>query len=227
VAFLNDPWLDKVARVLDALGVGFGEDMLYRYLLLGKTRLGRLQRTAGGVRFGDIRWGEFVARGLRTADKKVHLAPPDLVELLSPALSAPPGPSAEFPFLLISGARRLASYNSWTHNIPALMEKMKGNWATLHPADAQRLGIREGDRVRVTSAVGSVEIGAVLSPDIREGVVAIHQFWGHTYESGMRTSRQYPGVNVNLLHDDRVRDRVCGMPVFNGTPCRVAPIGDR
>jgi hypothetical protein len=34
-------------------------------------------------------------------------------------------------------------------------------------------------------------------------------------------TRRYPGVNVNFLHDDRVRDRFCGMPVFNGTPCRI------
>jgi len=31
---------------------------------------------------------------------------------------------------------------------------------------------------------------------------------------------------VNLLHDDAVRDRFCGMPVFNGTPCRVTPLGE-
>jgi formate dehydrogenase len=126
--------------------------------------------------------------------------------------------------MLISGARRLASYNSWTHNIPALMEKLKGNWLTISPADATRLGVIDGGRVRVVSAVGAVEIAVVVSPDIRPGVVAIHQFWGHTYESGMRTSRRYPGVNVNILHDDRVRDRFCGMPVFNGTPVRIEPL---
>jgi hypothetical protein len=59
---------------------------------------------------------------------------------------------------------------------------------------------------------------------VREGVVAIHQFWGHHYPSGMLTSRRHPGVNVNLLHDDRVRDRFSGMPVYNGTPCRVERI---
>jgi anaerobic selenocysteine-containing dehydrogenase len=176
---------------------------------------------------GDIRWGEFLARGLRTPDKKLHLGPPEFVTALREVLRAPVTMTAEFPFVLISGARRLASYNSWTHNIPALMEKMKGNWVTLNPADAARLGIEDGQRVRVTSAVGSVEIGAIRSADIREGVVAIHQFWGHTYESGLRTARRYPGVNVNFLHDDRARDRFTGMPVFNGTPCRVEPVADR
>ena len=72
--------------------------------------------------------------------------------------------------------------------------------------------------------MGELEIEARLSPDIREGVISIHQFFGHKYETGTRASRRHPGVNVNLLHDDRVRDRFCGMPVYNGTPCRVTPV---
>ena len=227
VPFLNDPMIDWLGRGLDGLGIGFHEELLSRYLLLGKMSLGRLKQTPGGVKLADIRWGDFLARGLRTADGKLHLAPPDLVGALPEALARPVGPTTDFPFLLISGARRLASYNSWTHNVPALMERMKGNWATLNTADAARLGIEDGQRVRVTSTAGSVEIGAVVSRDIREGVVAIHQFWGHAYESGMQTSRRHPGVNVNFLHDDRVRDRFSGMPVYNGTPCRVEPLPQR
>jgi anaerobic selenocysteine-containing dehydrogenase len=224
VPFLNDPVLDRVGRAMDAIGVPFNEDWLYRYLLLGKMRLGRLKQTPGGMSHGDIRWGQFLADGLRTADKKIHLALPDLVAALPEALESSISVGGAFPFLLISGARRLASYNSWTHNIPALMEKMKGNWATLNPQDAERLGIESGQRIRVTSATGSVEIGAVVSPEVRPGVTVMHQFWGHNYDSGTQTSRKYPGVNVNFLHDDRVRDRFCGMPVYNGTPCRVEPL---
>jgi anaerobic selenocysteine-containing dehydrogenase len=104
------------------------------------------------------------------------------------------------------------------------MDKMKGNWAILNSADAARLGIADGETVRVTSASGQIDIPARLSPDIRQGVVAIHQFWGHVYDSGMRTSRKYPGVNVNHLHDDRNRDAFTGMPVFNGTACRIERI---
>jgi len=116
-------------------------------------------------------------------------------------------PPAAFPSLLISGARRLASYNSWTHHIETLSAKLKGNWATLNPVDAAALGIE-----------------ARLSSDVRRGVVAIHQFWGHVYETGTAATRRYPGVNVNHLHSDRVRDRFSGMPVYNGTPCSVAPV---
>jgi len=44
------------------------------------------------------------------------------------------------------------------------------------------------------------------------------------YETGTPATRRYPGVNVNHLHSDRVRDRFSGMPVFNGTPCSVAAV---
>jgi anaerobic selenocysteine-containing dehydrogenase len=225
VPFLNDPLLDRLARILDALGAGFTEDFLYRFLLLGKLSLRRLKRTPGGIKVGEIRFGEFLDHGLRTPDRKLELAPPDLVKALPGALAQPPPSNHDYPFLLISGARRLAGYNSWTHHIGPLAEKLAGNWATLNPLDAARIGVAEGERVRVESPVGAVEIEARLSSDIREGVIAIHQFFGHNYESGTRASRRFPGVNVNFLHDDRVRDPFCGMPLFNGTPCRVTRVG--
>jgi anaerobic selenocysteine-containing dehydrogenase len=83
--------------------------------------------------------------------------------------------------------------------------------------------VAEGERILVQSWAGELEIEARLSPEVREGVIAIHQFFGHQYESGTTASRRFPGVNVNLLHDDQVRDRFCGMPISNGTPCRVRP----
>jgi anaerobic selenocysteine-containing dehydrogenase len=221
VPFLNDPLVDRAAWLSEKLGFRFNEDHLYRFLLLGKTRLGRLKKTPGGIKFGDIVWGDFLRSGLHTKDRRIHLAPADLLAALAPVLEAPPLPTQAFPFLLISGARRTASYNSWTHNIPALMDRMKGNWATVHPSDAEALGVRDGERARVTTEVGSVEIELRSSPDIRRGVVSVHQFWGHVYESGTMTSRRFPGVNVNVLHDDRCLDQFSGMPIYNGRPCRI------
>jgi formate dehydrogenase len=224
VPFLNDPVVDGAARVLEACRLRFTEDHLFRYLLLGKLRLGRLKKTPGGIKLGEVEWGAFLRRGLRTPDGRVQLAPADLVEELARVLREPPAPSVQYPYLLVSGARRSAGYNTWTHNLPALMEKLGGNWATLHPDDAAGLGLRPGQAVRVTTTTGAITIAARISTDIRAGVVAIQQFWGHVYESGMRTSRSQPGVNVNALHDDRDLDRFSGMPVYNGRPCRIEPV---
>ncbi len=225
VPFLNDPLMDRFARILESLGLDFSEDLLYRFLLLGKASLRRLKRAPGGIKLGEIRFGELLDHGIRTPDGRLQLAPSDLANALPEALAEPPASTEEYPFLLVSGVRRLAGYNSWTHHIAPLAEMLGGNWAILNPADAARLGVAEGQLVQVRSRVGELEIEARLSPDIREGVIGIHQFFGHKYESGTRASRRFPGVNVNLLHDDQVRDRFCGMPVFNGTPCRVIPLG--
>lgn len=227
VPFLNQPAIGAVDRLLALFGSELSEEDLARYLLLGKSSLRRLKRAPNGIKFADIQWGEFLRKRLETKERKVILAPAELTDALPAALGNAPLPTTEFPLLLISGGRRQASYNSWTHNIPKLMDQLKGNYAVLNTEDATAIGVATGDLVRVTSATGTVEIKATASPDIRRGVVMIHQFWGHNYESGMQTSRKYPGVNVNLLHDDRVRDRFTGMPVFNGTPCRVEPVNPR
>jgi formate dehydrogenase len=221
VPFLNNPALSAIDRVLGAFGSAITADHFYRFLLLGKTTLSRLKKSAGGMKFGDIAWGNFLTRRLETGDGRIRLAPPDFVDALPEALGSPLRASAEFPLVLISGGRRSAGYNSWTHNIPKLMAKLNGNWATPSRVDAERLGVEEGATVRVVSRTKTLEIRAVVSDEIREGVVMIYQFWGHKYESGMKTSRSYPGENVNFLHDDCTRDRFTGMPIFNGTPCRV------
>jgi Molybdopterin oxidoreductase len=72
VHFLNDPVMDWLGRALGALGVGFSEELLYRYLVFGKLSLGRLKQTSAGVKLGDIHWGEFLARGVRTDDGKLR-----------------------------------------------------------------------------------------------------------------------------------------------------------
>lgn len=46
---------------------------------------------------------------------------------------------------------------------------------TLHPDDAKARGISSGDVVRVWNARGQVLAGAVVTPDIRPGVVCIHE----------------------------------------------------
>lgn len=222
VPFLNNPVFDRLAKAMDAVGLAFTPEVLYRYLLFGKSPSYRqLRRSAHGLRGNPLVFGSFLAERIHTADHKIHLAPEPFATRLGSALATPPLPTAQHPFLLISGARRLQSFNSWTHNVPELAEKLKGNWATINTGDAARLGISDGARIAIRSATGAIEIDARVSDEVAPGVVAVHQHWGHTYESGMATARKYPGVNVNRLHSDGERDPFCAMPVFNGTPVAI------
>ncbi len=219
VPFLNNPLFDGLAKVLDGSGIGFTPEMLHRYLLLGKNpSYGKLRRSPRGAAGDAFEHGHFFERCIRTQDRRVQLAPQEFVENLDKALAIPPAPTAAFPFMLISGARRLASYNSWTHNMPSLMSKLRGNHAIVNDEDAKELGVVAGDSVTIRSSVGEITIEAHPTTEIARGVVAVHQHWGHTYPSGMMTARRHPGVNVNHLHPDDERDDFCGMPIYNGTP---------
>jgi len=57
---------------------------------------------------------------------------------------------------------------------------MAGGEPTLliHPLDAERFGIADGDRIDVTSRYGSLERKAIVTDDAKQGVViSVGQWW--------------------------------------------------
>jgi formate dehydrogenase major subunit len=99
----------------------------------------------------------------------------------------PPGSEAteEFPLILVTG-RRLEHYNAGTmtrrtHNL----DLMPSDWLELHPDDAERLWVEEGDLVSVRSAHGRIELAARLTDRIEPG----HVF----------TAFHFPEIRTNLL----------------------------
>ena len=98
-----------------------------------------------------------------------------------------PGDAAdeEFPLVLVTG-RVLQHYNAGTmtrrtHNI----ELVDRDWLEIHPVDAARLWISEGDKVSVRSRVGHTELHARVTERIEPG----HVF----------TSFHFPEARTNLL----------------------------
>jgi anaerobic selenocysteine-containing dehydrogenase len=131
----------------------------------------------------------------------------------------------EFDMLLI-GRRDLRSNNSWMHNSERLVKGRNRCTALLHADDAARHGIRSGDRVRVSSRVGAVEIEAEVTEDIMPGVVSIPHGWGHDRPGvKLRTARRHAGTNLNTLTDETLVDALSGNVATNGVPVRIARIG--
>jgi formate dehydrogenase major subunit len=94
-------------------------------------------------------------------------------------------PDGEFPLVLVTG-RVLQHYNAGTmtrrtHNI-ALVDR---DWLEIHPVDAERLWISDGDKVSVRSRVGQTELHARVTERIEPG----HVF----------TSFHFPEARTNLL----------------------------
>jgi len=93
-----------------------------------------------------------------------------------PAEYRPPAeePDADYPFVLTTG-RILFHYHTgtMTRRSPILTDQINEPFVEIHPADAARLGIAEGDRVRVQSRRGEVDLVARVTETVPPGVVFI------------------------------------------------------
>ncbi|MDH3258557.1 MAG: periplasmic nitrate reductase subunit alpha, partial [Deltaproteobacteria bacterium] len=76
-----------------------------------------------------------------------------------PYEAAPEVPDAEYPFWLCTG-RVLEHWHSgtMTRRVESLYKSYPHATANIHPADAKELGLHTGDRVRITSRRGNVDI---------------------------------------------------------------------
>ncbi|MFF9455114.1 molybdopterin oxidoreductase family protein [Streptomyces flaveolus] len=183
--------------------------------------LERLLAHPHGIDLGPLR--PRLPQPLKTRSGKVELLPaPIAADLprLRRAMAERPGG------LVLVGRRHLRSNNSWMHNVPALTGG--SNRCTLHlnPDDAGRLGVRDGEPVRVKGAGGEVTAPAEVTDTVRPGVVSLPHGWGHD-RPGTRLTHAAgdPGVNVNQLLDGSLLDPLSGNAVLNGVPVEVAPVG--
>jgi formate dehydrogenase major subunit len=79
------------------------------------------------------------------------------------------GLDAEYPFRLTTG-RRLAEYNTGVQTGPYASPVRRGETIDVSPEDAARLGVVEGQRVRVRSRRGSVVAPVHIDAALRPGL---------------------------------------------------------
>ena len=161
---------------------------------------------------------------LCTANKRINLAPDLFVHDIKRVRSRLEATSNGE--LLLIGRRQLRSNNSWLHNSERLV---KGNPAKpqctilMHPTDAADRDLRQGQKARVRSRVGTIVLPVELSDDIMRGVVSIPHGWGHDREGNRLTvAQQHAGASINDLTDDQNVDAICGTAAFNGTKVTVS-----
>ncbi|MFM9633097.1 MULTISPECIES: molybdopterin oxidoreductase family protein [Streptomyces] len=183
--------------------------------------LERLLAHPHGIDLGPLR--PRLPQPLKTRSGKIELLPQpiadDLPRLRRAAAERPTG-------LVLVGRRHLRSNNSWMHNVPALTGGTNRCTVQVHPEDAERLGLRDGEPVRVKGAGGEVTAPAEVTDGVRRGVVSIPHGWGHD-RPGTRLSHAStdPGVNVNQLLDGSLLDPLSGNAVLNGVPVELSPLG--
>ena len=107
----------------------------------------------------------------------------------------------------------------WLQELPDMTSKtVWGSWAEIHPDTAQKLGVKQGEPLRVETSAGHVEVPAYLYAGIRKDTVAIALGQGHTAYGRYATNR---GVNaVRLL--PKSMDDAAGAVAYQGANAKLA-----
>lgn len=157
---------------------------------------------------------------IRTADGRINFLVPELrAELESldaEREEAALAPDPAFPFVLMAGRHFSMNANTLMRN-PAWNKGRRDCTLLIHGEDAESLGIRDGQAVRVTTEAGSVEIEAEVTETAHRGHVVIPHGFGMVYDG-----KTY-GVNVNRLTKNTNRDWL-GTPMHRYVPCRIEAV---
>jgi formate dehydrogenase len=173
----------------------------------------------GEREFGNLR------KALKTKDKRIHAAPPEFLARTRELLATNPAPPAQYPFVL-GNRRHRHSMNSWLNDLPGLHPAGKQNSAVINTDDAADLGVREGDLVRLTSAVATLEVPATISDEPRRGLVLIDHGWGsRTFDPHGNGEPVAYGVNRNRLVDGTRLDPLSQTAALNSTYVAVSRVG--
>ncbi|MES2298004.1 MAG: molybdopterin-dependent oxidoreductase [Pseudomonadota bacterium] len=187
--------------------------------------LAKLKAAPSGIDLGALQ--PRIPEALRTPSGKVELAPPSLVGDLARVAADLDAQAAD---LVLVGRRQLRSNNSWMHNLPALAKGAYRCTALVHPQDAARLGLRDGANARMArvgpGAMQALEVQVELSDEMMPGVVSLPHGWGHDLPgTRMQVAAERPGVNLNALLDENLRDPLSGNAVLSGVPVTLSAIG--
>jgi thiosulfate reductase/polysulfide reductase chain A len=126
-----------------------------------------------------------------------------------------PGLAEAYPLILITGIKIQSYQHSAYRNIPSLRETCPDPLLDIHPETAEKLGIKDGDWIRIETLRGSVKHKAKLFDGIHPQVVSAPIGWWYGYKDGWRE------VNINTLTDNKHCDPQVGCPPMRGLLCRV------
>ena len=171
----------------------------------------------GGIDLGPLQ--PRIPEVLRTPSGQGELAPPSLLADMARAAADLARPAPE---LVVIGRRDVRTNNSWMHNLPVLAKGPLRCTARVHPADAARLGLRDGTLARLANGPRQITAQVQISDEMMPGVMSLPHGWGHDLPgTRLRVAAERPGANLNALLDDQQRDPLSGNAVLGGVAVTV------
>src|SRR5512137_1315425 len=188
--------------IIQDLSRAMGYPMDYRGPEQVLEEFGRLWPALGGITYDRIK-SRGIAWPCPTKDhpgteflykdgfaKKIPFMP---IDFNPPAEVA----SRNYPFILTTG-RNLFQYHSgsMTRQVRAIEEHAGEAYVELNPADGAKLGISNGDLVKVSSKRGEVEIKARFSKRVSEGTVFIPMHYREAAANVLTNDALDPDVKI-------------------------------
>ncbi|MBW2285718.1 MAG: molybdopterin-dependent oxidoreductase, partial [Deltaproteobacteria bacterium] len=174
----------------------------------------------GGMWLGGVEaaeWDHFQA--LATEDGKINLDVPLLADWLREI--EPDRESEklekdqdEYPLIMSSGRHMDYNANTGMRN-PVWNEGKRACTAIMHPEDAEKLGLEDGQMVKVATEAGEETIELEITKTTRPGYMMIPHGFGLVYDG------ETFGANANRLAKNTHRDHIAATPLHRYIRCRV------
>jgi anaerobic selenocysteine-containing dehydrogenase len=183
-----------------------------------------LREHPSGLERHPHRGNDFLGERVLTDDGLIDLAPEPMLRACADLEEAFEREKRDRKRLKLITKRAVTTHNSWTHNHERFTEDGT-NHLYMHPDDAARSGVADGDLADVRSATGVVRVPIKLMAELQPGTVALPHGWGHQQATALGVASKTRGVNVNLLAADGAQqiERVSGMAHLTGIVVDVTP----
>ena len=117
-------------------------------------------------------------------------------------------PDDEYPFSLTTG-RMFCHYHSGTMTrvSPHLDAEQRRGYVDIHPSDAEKIGVKNGDMLLVSSRRGQIEAPARIRDNINPGTVFVPMHFG--------------GRPANVLTSSKAFDPIVKIPEFKVSAVKI------
>jgi anaerobic selenocysteine-containing dehydrogenase len=153
-------------------------------------------------------------------DKRIALELPELIdEIRGLAGEQPRWTTNELPLVLSAGERRSNTANTIIRD-PAWRKRDASGALRISPDDAERLGLTDGGRARITTAAGTADAVVEITDAMLPGHISLPNGQGVDYPDA-DGAPVLTGVAANELTSLTWRDPIAGTPWHKHVPARV------
>ncbi|MBW2494868.1 MAG: molybdopterin-dependent oxidoreductase [Deltaproteobacteria bacterium] len=201
---------DSIRRA--GIGTENGED-------LGDALFDAMLANDHGFVFAIDAWDDNIGK-IGTPNGRIQLALPELFAELDSLPTEERMPvDREFPLVLSAGERRAFTANTILRD-PSWRRKDASGALRVSPEDAERLGLADGGRARLTTRRGSAEVVVEISNRMQAGHISLPNGTGIAHSN----AKDIGGISPNELTATRDRDPIAGTPWHKSTAARVEAI---